>query len=63
MISFSDKLLFLVMSLSLIVTMGFMVMIFQDLNELWSRILEYQQRIENLETLIILHHNSIGCGV
>ena len=61
--SFSDKLLFLVMSLALIVTMGFMVMIFQDLNDLWTRILEYQQRIQNLEKLIILHHNNIGCGV
>jgi nitrate reductase NapE component len=44
MMSFSDKLLFLVMSIALIVTMGFIVMIFQDLNDLWSEILKFQER-------------------
>jgi len=63
MMSFSDKLLFLVMSLALIITMGFVTMIFQDLNDLWSEILKFQERILNLETLILLHHNKIGCSI
>tara|TARA_R100001163_G_C5028620_1_gene169501 strand:+ start:319 stop:507 length:189 start_codon:yes stop_codon:yes gene_type:complete len=61
--SFSDKLLFLVMSIALIVTMGFVAMTLQDLNDLWSEILKFQERILNLETLILLHHNKIGCNV
>jgi hypothetical protein len=63
MMSFSDKLLFLVMSIALIVTMGFVAMTLQDLNDLWSEILKFQERILNLETLILLHHNKIGCNV
>jgi len=61
--SFSDKLLFLVMAVALIITMGFVTMIFRDLNDLWVEILNYKQRIQNLETLILLHHNKIGCNI
>lgn len=63
MMSFSDKLLFLVMSIALIVTMGFVAMIFHDLNDLWSEILKFQERILNLETLMLLHNNKVGCNV
>ena len=61
--SFSDKLLFLVVSIALIITMGFVTLIFQDLNDLWSEILKFQERILNLETLILIHHNKIGCSI
>ena len=63
MMSFSDKLLFLVMSIALIVTMGFVAMTLQDLNDLWSEILKFQERILNLETLMLLHNNKVGCNV
>ncbi len=60
---FSDRLLIFISALALIITMGFVVMIFQDLNDLWSEILKFQERILNLETLILLHNNKVGCSV
>ena len=63
---FADKLLLFVSCFALIITMGFVAMIFMDLNNLWEELVKYQQRIENLETLIMIHNNMInrvGCGV
>ena len=60
---FSDRLLIFVSALALIITMGFVAMIFHDLNDLWSEILKFQERILNLETLMLLHYNKIGCNV
>jgi len=62
----SDKILSNVVAFALIITMGFVVMIFMDLDNIWQEILNYEQRIKNLETLIIMHHNNIskiGCGI
>ena len=60
---FSDRLLIFISALALIITMGFVAMIFQYLNDLWSEILKLQERILNLETLILLHNNKVGCSV
>ena len=46
--------------------MGFVAMMLMDLNDIWDEIMSYKQRIENLETLIMLHNNvssKVGCGV
>ena len=62
----SDKILSNIVAFALIITMGFVVMIFMDLDNIWQEILNYGQRIKNLETLIIVHHNNIGkigCGI
>ena len=62
----SDKILSNIVAFALIITMGFVVMIFMDLDDIWQEILNYEQRIKNLETLIIMHHNNIGkigCGI
>jgi hypothetical protein len=63
---FADRLLLFVSCLALIITMGFVAMIFIDLNDIWSEILKYQERINNLETLIMMHNNAIantGCNI
>jgi hypothetical protein len=63
---FADRLLLFVSCFALIITMCFVAMIFMDLNDLWKELVKYQQRIENLETLIMIHNNMInrvGCGV
>lgn len=63
---FSDRLLIFVSAFALIITMGFVAMMLMDLNDIWDEIISYKQRIENLETLIMLHNNAInkvGCGV
>jgi len=60
---FSDRLLIFVSTIALIITMGFVAMMFQDLNDLWSEILKFQERILNLETLMLLHNNKVGCNV
>ena len=46
---FSDRLLIFISALALIITMGFVAMIFVDINDLWSEILKFQERINNLE--------------
>ena len=63
---FADKLLLFVSCFALIITMGFVAMILMDLNDLWTELVRYQQRMENIETLIMIHNNLInrvGCGV
>jgi len=60
---FSDRLLIFISALALIITMGFVAMIFQDLNNLWSEVLEYQQRINNLEILTLKNMGKIGCSI
>ena len=63
---FADRLLLFVSCFALIITMCFVAMILMDLNDLWTEIVKYQKRIENLETLIMIHNNFInrvGCSV
>ena len=62
----NDKFVSNVVAFALIITMGFVCMIFIDLDDIWKEILHYQQRIHNLETLILMHHNNmgeIGCSI
>jgi len=62
----NDKILFNVVTFVLIITAGFVCMIFIDLDSIWKEILNYKQRIRNLETLILIHHNDmskIGCSI
>jgi hypothetical protein len=63
---FADRLLLFVSCFALIITMCFVAMILMDLNDLWKELVKYQQRIKNLETLIMIHNNvisKVGCGV
>jgi len=63
---FADRLLLFVSCFALIITMCFVAMILMDLNDLWTELVRYQQRMENIETLIMIHNNMInrvGCGV
>ena len=60
---FSDKLLIFVSSLALIVTMIFVAMIFVDLNDIWVEISKYQERISNLETLLLIQMDKTGCSI
>ena len=66
---FSDKLLSLVIALSMIIALSFIVMIFNDLNDLWSEIIVYQEiiqsqndKIRDLQLLVISKLN-IGIGI
>ena len=66
---FSDKLLSLVIALSMIIALALIAMIFNDLNDLWSAIIDYQQiiksqndKIRDLQILVISKLN-IGTGV
>ena len=62
----NDKILSNVVAFVLIITMGSVCMIFMDLDSIWKEILNYKQRISNLETLILIHHNDmgkIGCSI
>ena len=66
---FSDKLLSLVVALSMIIALALIAMIFKDLNNLWSAIIDYQEiiqsqndKIRNLQLLVISKLN-IGTGI
>ena len=66
---FSDKLLSLVVARSMIIALALIAMIFNDLNDLWSAIIDYQQiiksqndKIRDLQILVISKLN-IGTGV
>jgi len=66
---FSDKLLSLVIALSMIIALSFIAMIFNDLNDLWSEIIVYQEiiksqndKIRDLQLLVISKLN-IGTGI
>ena len=66
---FSDKLLSLVVALSMIIALALIAMIFNDLNDLWSAIIDYQQiiksqndKIRDLQLLVISKLN-IGTGI
>ena len=57
---FSDRLLSLVMALTLVAILCFLVLIFQDLNELWGVINEsieitkaQENKIRNLQKLVL----------
>ena len=57
---FSDNLVLYVSCFALIITMAFVAMLMIDLEDVWVEIMNYEERIQNIETLIILHHNNIG---
>ena len=66
---FSDKLLSLVIALSMIIALALIAMIFNDLNDLWSEIIVYQEiiqsqndKIRDLQLLVISKLN-IGTGI
>ena len=66
---FSDKLLSLVIALSMLIALALIAMIFNDLNDLWSAIIDYQQiiksqndKIRDLQLLVISKLN-IGTGI
>ena len=66
---FSDKLLSLVVALSMIIALALITMIFNDLNDLWSEIIVYQEiiqsqneKIRDLQLLVISKLN-IGIGI
>ena len=57
---FSDKLLSLVVALSMIIALALITMIFRDLNDLWSALIDYQEiiqsqneKIRDLQLLVI----------
>ena len=64
-----EKLLSLIMALSLIVALVFIVMILHDLNDFWSEIIKYQEiiqsqndKIRDLQILVISKLN-IGTSI
>ena len=66
---FSDKLLSLVVALSMIIALALIAMIFRDLNNLWSALIDYQEiiqsqneKIRDLQLLVISKLN-IGIGI
>ena len=66
---FSDKLLSLVIALSIIIALALITMIFKDLNDLWSALIDYQEiiqsqneKIRDLQLLVISKLN-IGTGI
>ena len=66
---FSDKLLSLVVALSMIIALSLIAMIFRDLNDLWSALIDYQEiiqsqndKIRDLQLLVISKLN-IGIGI
>ena len=66
---FSDKLLSLIVALSMIIALALIAMIFRDLNDLWSTIIDYQEiiqsqndKIRDLQLLVISKLN-IGTGI
>ena len=66
---FSDKLLSLVVAFSMIIALALIAMIFRDLNNLWSAIIDYQEiiqsqndKIRDLQLLVISKLN-IGTGI
>ena len=66
---FSDKLLSLVVAFSMIIALALIAMIFKDLNNLWSTIIDYQEiiqsqndKIRDLQLLVISKLN-IGTGL
>jgi hypothetical protein len=66
---FSDKLLSLIVALSMIIALALIAMIFNDLNDLWSEIIVYQEiiqsqndKIRDLQLLVISKLN-IGTGI
>ena len=66
---FSDKLLSLVVALSMIIALALIAMIFNDLNDLWSEIIVYQEIIQNQNDkirdlqLLVISKLNIGTGI
>ena len=66
---FSDKLLSLVVALSMIIALSLIAMIFNDLNDLWSEIIVYQEIIRNQDDkirdlqLLVISKLNIGIGI
>ena len=66
---FSDKLLSLIVALSVIIALALIAMVLHDLNNLWSALTDYQQiiksqndKIRDLQLLVISKLN-IGTGI
>ena len=59
----NDKFVSNVVAFALIITMGFVCMIFIDLDDIWKEILHYEQRIHNLEILTLKNMGKIGCSI
>jgi hypothetical protein len=66
---FSDKLLSLVVALSMIIALALIAIIFNDLNDLWSAMIDYQEmiqsqndKIRDLQLLVISKMN-LGTGI
>ena len=64
-----EKLLLLIMALSLIIVLVFIAMMLHDLDDLWSTLTDYQQiiksqndRIRDIQLLVISKLN-IGTGI
>ena len=57
---FSDNLVLYVSCFALIITMAFVAMLMIDLEDVWVEIMNYEERIQNIENLIMLHNNNIG---
>ena len=66
---FSDKLLSLVVALSMIIALALIAMIFNDLNDLWSEIIVYQEIIQSQNDkirdlqLLVKSKLNIGTGI
>ena len=66
---FSDKLLSLVVAFSMIIALALIAMIFRDLNDLWSTIIDYQEIIQSQNDkiralqLLVISKLNIGTGI
>ena len=66
---FSDKLLSLVVALSMVIALALIAMIFNDLNDLWSALIDYQEIIQSQNDkirdfqLLVISKLNIGTGI
>ena len=51
--TFSDKLLSLIVAIAMIIALLLIAFIIHDLGNLWVEIFQYEKRINNLEILVI----------
>ena len=57
--NFSEKILFLLMSLALIMVLGFLAFVLQDLNDLWAESQELWEMFDDYWTIIKNQDNKI----
>ena len=57
--NFSEKILFLLMSLALIMALGFLAFVLQDLNDLWAESQELWEMFDDYWTIIKNQDNKI----